>query len=127
MFRIFRAALQAGPVHRPGRRRLFAAVLPVMLIAAAPPARAEDLPTLVLRQHRFVPDRIVVPAHEKFELRVQNTDDKAEDFESSSLNRIRLVPPGGTITLHLGPLEPGDYHFRGDFHQDTAQGVLVAK
>ena len=34
---------------------------------------------------------------------------------------------GQTVTIFLGPLEPGEYHFFGDFHQDTAKGVLVAK
>lgn len=99
----------------------------LLLAAGGLAARAEDLPILVLRQHRFVPDRIVVPAQQKFRLQVQNTDDRAEEFQSSRLNRERLVPPGGTITLHLGPLEPGDYPFVGDFHQDTAHGVLVAQ
>jgi hypothetical protein len=29
--------------------------------------------------------------------------------------------------VFLGPLDPGEYKFFGDFHQDTAQGVLIAK
>ena len=29
--------------------------------------------------------------------------------------------------MRRGPLEPGEYRFFGDFHQDTAKGVLVAK
>jgi len=81
----------------------------------------------VLRQHRFVPDRIQVPAHVKFQLKVQNTDDSSDEFESVDLNREKLVGPGKTITVFLGPLDPGEYKFFGDFHQDTAQGVLIAK
>lgn len=115
----FGAALKA--------RWIAPAALLAAALAAGPPARAEEPPTLVLRQHRFVPDRIVVPAHVKFQLRLQNTDDRAEDFQSSSLNRDRLVPAGAIITLYLGPLEPGEYPFVGDFHQDTAHGVLVAQ
>ena len=34
---------------------------------------------------------------------------------------------GQTVTIFLGPLEPGEYKFFGDFHQDTAQGVLEVK
>ena len=90
-------------------------------------ARADDLPTLMFRNHRFVPNRIEVPAHVKFRLRVQNSDDTADEFESTDLNREKLVPPGGSITVFLGPLDPGEYRFFGDFHQDTAQGVLVAR
>jgi high-affinity iron transporter len=113
-----------------GRKRVpplaVAGLLAAMLVGG-PPARADDLPTLLFRQHRFVPDRIVVPANVKFRLLVQNTDDSADEFESNDLNREKLVPAGATITVFLGPLAPGEYRFFGDFHQDTAQGVLVAK
>ena len=96
-------------------------------LVGSPPARADDVPTLTFRQHRFVPDRIIVPAHVKFRLRVRNTDEAADEFESTDLNREKLVAPGETITVFLGPLDPGEYRFFGDFHQDTAQGVLVAQ
>jgi hypothetical protein len=97
------------------------------LLAGGSSARAEDLPVLVFHNHRFEPARIEVPAHVKFRLQVKNTDDTADEFESNDLNREKLVTPGGTITVFLGPLDPGDYKFFGDFHQDTAQGVLIAK
>ena len=96
-------------------------------LAGTAPARADDLPTLLFHNHRFEPDRIEVPAHVRFQLKVKNTDDTADEFESVDLNREKLVPPGGTITVFLGPLDPGTYKFFGDFHQDTAQGVLIAK
>jgi len=104
-----------------------AAVLLGGLLAGGSQARAEDVPLLEFRQHRFVPDRIVVPANVKFQLRVKNNDDTADEFESYELNREKLVAPGQTITVFLGPLSPGEYKFFGDFHQDTAQGVMVAK
>jgi membrane protein implicated in regulation of membrane protease activity len=68
-----------------------------------------------------------VPAHRKFRLLVKNTGDTAGEFESTTLNREKLVPPGQTVTVFLGPPEPGEYPFFGDLHQDTAQGVLVAE
>jgi heme/copper-type cytochrome/quinol oxidase subunit 2 len=105
-----------------------AASLAVAIMAAgAPPARADDPQMLVLHNHRFEPARITVPANVKFKLLVKNTDDAADEFESADLNREKLVPPGQTITVFLGPLDPGEYKFFGDFHQDTAQGIMVAK
>ena len=111
---------------RVGPAAAVAAVLSALLVTGAS-ARAEDVPTLEFRQHRFEPNRVEVPAHVKFRLTVRNTDDTADEFESVDLNREKLVAPGQTITVFLGPLEPGEYKFFGDFHQDTAQGVIVAK
>ena len=103
------------------------APLAAVLALTSAPARADALPVLQFRNHRFVPDRIIVPAGRKFTLQVQNLDATDDEFESHDLNREELVPAGQSITVYLGPLAPGSYHFFGDFHQDTAQGVLVAQ
>ena len=120
-------AVSSRAIGRPRVRPLAAAVALGALLAGGSAARADDLPTLVFHNHRFEPSRIEVPAHVKFRLQVKNTDDTADEFESNDLNREKLVAPGGTITVFLGPLDPGEYKFFGDFHQDTAQGVLIAK
>jgi high-affinity iron transporter len=117
----------SGILSRPRVRSVAAAVVVAALLAGGAPARADDLPTLVFHNHRFEPNRIQVPVGQKFQLHVKNTDATADEFESVDLNREKLVTPGQTITVFLGPLSPGEYKFFGDFHQDTAQGVLVAK
>jgi high-affinity iron transporter len=114
-------------IGRPqGRQLAIAAVASLATVIAVPAARAED-PLLTIRNHRFEPARIEVPAGAKFKLMVKNADSTAEEFESASLKREKLVPPGQTVTIFLGPLAPGEYKFVGEFHQDTAQGILVAK
>ncbi len=112
---------------RPARTKLVTVAALLALVVGAQPARADEPLQLEFRQHRFVPDRIIVPANTKFRLLVKNNDDTADEFESTELNREKLVPPGQTITVFLGPLAPGEYKFFGDFHQDTAKGMLVAK
>jgi plastocyanin len=82
---------------------------------------------LVIRDHKFQPAEVSVPAGKKVKLVVENQDDTAEEFESYELNREKVVPPKGRITLYVGPLKPGRYPFFGDFHKDTAQGVLIAQ
>jgi cupredoxin-like protein len=82
---------------------------------------------LVIRNHRFEPVELTVPAGKKLKLVIENQDDTAEEFESYELNREKVVPPKGTISVYVGPLEPGRYPFFGDFHKDSAQGVLIAK
>jgi len=114
-------------LSRPRASAVAAAAAIAAVITLGGPARADNLPLLTFQNHRFIPDRIEVPANKRFKLHVKNTDATADEFESTDLNREKLVTPGQTITVFLGPLSPGTYHFFGDFHQDTAQGVLVAK
>lgn len=94
------------------------------LLASA--ANADD-PQLTIKDHKFQPERLEVPAGVKFKLMVRNNDPTAEEFESFQLNREKVVPPGKEIPVFLGPLDRGEYPFFGDFHQDTAKGVLIAK
>lgn len=103
--------------------------LPLLIAAALlpHPAHADAPATLTIKNHKFSPDHLVVPAGAKFKILVVNADATPEEFESSDLDREKLVTAGSSITVFLGPLDPGTYHFFGDFHQDTAQGVLVAK
>lgn len=82
---------------------------------------------LVVQDHKFHPTEIQVPVGQKFKLIVENKDASPEEFESAELNREKVVVGNGTIDIYLGPLEPGKYGFFGDFHQDTAQGAVIAK
>ncbi len=104
-----------------------AAVMVSTIVLMAAPARAAEPVTVMFKQHRFYPDHLVVPAGQRFKLEVSNTDDTADEFESTDLNREKLVAPGGKAVLTIGPLDAGTYHFFGDFHSDTAQGILEAK
>jgi plastocyanin len=95
---------------------------------AAGSAHAADFEaTLAIRDHKFDPPELNVPAGTKIKLTVQNLDATPEEFESTDLNREKVVVGKGTITVLLGPLDAGKYHFFGDFHQETAQGDLIAK
>jgi len=100
----------------------------VALIFATSLAVAQDHEArLVIRDHKFEPAELSVPAGQKFKLLVENQDATPEEFESNELNREKVVVGKGTITIFLGPLDAGRYPFFGDFHQETAQGVLIAK
>jgi plastocyanin len=109
-----------------------AAVVAVLACAAvvgiaAPPARADEPIEIRIRDHRFVPDVVEVPANTKFRLLVINEDADAEEFESYVLNREKVVRPGGRITVFLPPLKAGEYGFFGEFHPETAKGKIVAR
>jgi len=91
-------------------------------------ASAADLEyTLTIRDHRFDPAELHVPAGKKIKLFIDNRDATAEEFESYELNREKVIPAKSKFSVFIGPLAPGRYPFFGDFHQQTAKGVIVAE
>lgn len=102
----------------------------LVLVLFLSPAAFADEPlvfSIVLRNHRFEPSTLKVPAKKKFKLEVKNEDAGTEEFESNVLNIEKFVGPKKTLRLVLGPLEPGRYPFFGEFHSDTAKGEIVAE
>jgi plastocyanin len=98
------------------------------LVLAAGGAMAQDTEVkVVIREHKFEPAEVKVPAGKKVKLIIENQDATAEEFESYELNREKVVPPKGQTAVFVGPLKPGRYPFFGDFHKDSAKGVLVAE
>lgn len=82
---------------------------------------------LSIQDHRFQPTEITVPAGTKVKLLVKNLDSTPEEFESYELHREKIIPGGQQAVIYIGPLEPGKYPFFGEFHADTAKGVIIAK
>jgi plastocyanin len=104
---------------------LAALAFPVLLGGIAHAAEPELL--LVIKNHRFEPAEVKVKAGEKVKLIVHNQDSTPEEFESHSLKREKVIPGGQKATILIGPLKPGRYTFFGEFHEKTAQGVVIAE
>lgn len=97
-------------------------------LIVSPSLQAEEATyTLSIKNHRFEPAELTIPANTRVKLTVKNLDPTAEEFESYELNREKVVAGGKEIIVYIGPVKPGRYPFFGEFHQDTAQGVVVAK
>ena len=106
------------------------AVLPLLfgLCAALGPAQAAELQVmLIIKNHRFEPAELKVPAGQRIKLVVHNQDSTPEEFESHSLNREKVVPGGAKVTIYIGPLKPGRYEFVGEYNEATAKGAVVAE
>jgi plastocyanin len=88
---------------------------------------ADDTYTLKIKDHRFDPAQLDVPAGKKLKLVVRNLDPTPEEFESPDLKREKVIPGKGQASISIGPLKPGTYKFAGEFHEGTAQGQIVAK
>jgi len=82
---------------------------------------------LVIRDHRFDPAEIRVPAGQKVKLVVHNQDATPEEFESHELNREKLIAPRSKVVIFIGPLAPGRYSFFGEFNEKTARGAVIAE
>jgi hypothetical protein len=83
--------------------------------------------TLTLQDHKFTPAEITVPANQAVEIQLINKDPLAEEFDSTSLKIEKVVAGGQSGTVRLHPLDPGRYPFMGEYHSETAQGVVIAK
>jgi len=90
-------------------------------------AFAAESYSLTIKDHRFDPVEVEVPAGQKFKLVVKNEDGTPEEFESKSLRLEKIVKGKKEISFNVGPLEAGTYEFVGEFHEGTAKGRLVAK
>lgn len=96
--------------------------VPVLALAASIPEY-----TITIKEHRYEPMEIKIPANTKVKLVIDNQDASAEEFESFELNREKIVAPHGRIIVFIGPLAKGTYKYFGDFHKDTAQGTIVVE
>jgi hypothetical protein len=96
--------------------------------SATVPARAEpEVFTLTIKDHRFDPEMLEIPAGKKVKVLVRNLDDTPEEFDSYDLDREKVIQGGSEGIVFLGPLDPGTYEFYGEFHMETAAGKVVAK
>ena len=101
----------------------------VALLFLSGPAIAEDLTKIevTIKDHRFSPSEIRVPAGKPILLTVKNEDPTAEEFDSLALKVEKVIAGGRSATVRLRPLGPGRYPFTGEYHSDTAQGVVIAE
>jgi len=97
------------------------ALLPLVALAAEPEF------TLTIRDHKFDPPEVKVPAGQKVKLVVDNQDPSAEEFESRELKREKVIPGKSKATILIGPLKPGRYPFVGEFNEKTAKGAVIAE
>ncbi len=114
-------------------KRLLPAVLFLAAAALAPAAMAADAEAgpadykLVIENHRWQPDKIVIPADTKVRLLIENRDDTPEEFDSHDLNREKVLMGKTKGQVYIGPLKPGRYKFQGEYHAATAQGEVIVK
>jgi len=102
------------------------ALLVFALVAMPATAKAPEF-EIEIRNHLFEPSEIIVPANTKIKLIVYNRDSTPEEFESYELNREKVIMGGRKAVIFIGPLQPGEYPFFGEFNPKTALGTITAR
>jgi hypothetical protein len=105
-----------------------AGLLLYLLATAALVSAGQDLPMfrIAMKDGKFVPAELKVPAGVKFKLIVTNEGDQPSEFESFRLHREQVVVAHGEATLFLGPLKKGPYDIFDDFHPKV-KGTIQAE
>jgi plastocyanin len=123
--------LIAGPRRAP----LMASLLATAALAAG---AAGDLSTdasatdeialeVSIKDHKFEPANIRVPANTPVKLSVKNLDPSPEEFESHELRVEKVIAGNSATTIRIKPLAAGTYKFFGEYHEATALGHIVAE
>ena len=99
-----------------------------VLCHCGPAAADEPTPINVkIKNHRFEPAEIHVRTGKPTVLIVTNEDSTPEEFDSTALQVEKVIAGGHYATIRLRPLAPGRFPFMGEFHPDTATGVVVSE
>src|ERR1700748_2025441 len=107
-------------------RAIVLAVAVAGLSVANASAFAQEF-NLVIRNHKFEPEEIRVPAGKRVSIYVSNEDATPEEVDSTALKVEKIIPGKSKGLVRIGPLDAGRYEFMGEFHADTAKGVVVAE
>ncbi len=104
-------------------------ILAVALLALSPlfAVAADNEFSITIKDHKFSPAEVRVPAGQKVKLVIENQDSTPEEFESHELNREKIIAPRSKAVIWIGPLKAGKYPFMGEFNQATAKGVVIAE
>jgi heme/copper-type cytochrome/quinol oxidase subunit 2 len=107
-----------------GRTGVWIVAIPLLLTVSA--QAQTPVFSVTIRDHKFTPEQIEVPANQKVEVHIINADPTPAEFESFELRREKVVAAGQEITIYIGPLKPGSYEFFDDFNP-SARGHVVAR
>lgn len=100
--------------------------LVALLIMAPAYARADGL-TLTIKDHRFTPTELKVPANQRITIKVINEDATPAEFESKPMKAEKVIPGKSQAVVRIGPLKAGRYPFVDEFNEATAKGVVIAE
>ena len=105
-----------------------AAFAALSLSFAITAAQAQDVVTvsLAVKDGRFEPATLEVPAGKRIKIEVSNESKSPIEFESKALKFEKVLAPGAKSSVVVNALKPGEYGFFDEFHPEV-KGKVVAK
>ena len=88
---------------------------------------AEPVFSLTLKDHRFTPAELTVPAGSRVRLTVRNLDPTPAEFESDDFKAEKVIPASQEVTIVLPSLQPGTYEFHDEYHEAPSKSRLIVK
>src|SRR5215212_7725083 len=84
-------------------------------------AHAQDVVVvqLVVKNGKFEPSTLDVPAGKRIRIEVSNEGTSPIEFESKALKFEKVVAPGAKSSVVVNPLKPGEYGFFDEFHPEA--------
>ena len=96
-------------------------------LLASAQASEEHIVEISIRDHKFEPAELKLPTGRPIKISIKNLDTSAEEFESKDLGFEKVIAGNSDATIRLKPLAAGTYIFYGEYHEDTAQGHIIAE
>jgi cupredoxin-like protein len=123
----FNAFVMANSYREDRMRRFYIVLGAVALMSAGvATARADDY-VVTIKDHRFTPAEIRIPANQRVTITVVNEDATPEEFESNPMKVEKVIAGKSRGTVRIGPLKPGRYPFIGEYNEATAKGTVIAE
>ncbi|WP_245254194.1 cupredoxin domain-containing protein [Paraburkholderia sp. LEh10] len=98
-----------------------------MALHAANVLATEESYSLTLKDHKFSPDGLTIPAGKKVKVTVNNLDSTPAEFESDDFKAEKVIPAGKQVDIFIGPLKAGTYEFHDEYHEAESKSRLTVK
>jgi len=106
---------------------VLAATLTLAASLASSAFAADAAFTLSLKDHKFSPAELTIPANTKVKITLKNLDKTTAEFISDDFKGGKLVEGGKEASFFIGPLKPGHYEFHDEYHEAASKSRLIVK
>jgi len=107
--------------------RLSLSFAAALLAAVSSTALANDVVNLTIKDHKFSPQGVTIPAGKRVKFVVKNLDATPAEFESDDFKAEKVIPGGEEAEILIGPLKAGTYEFHDEYHEAESKTQLTVK